>query len=211
MQSRGFPRGLSVRLSRSGRRNSTSLDSFPSMLPFFDQDHTALRRGTEWVGEKLVTCTAKRAVNRAALSKLVADLAAAGYSCSMQCRKSSAAFASESGARPVHSREELARGDAIAGIRCLRCRLWAVFQSLLPVVSHKNELPAKVTSGAAIAAFAITEPEAGSDMASMQTHRRPPGRHNFCSTEPSDLFPMRESRTFTLSSHRHSRTKKLRA
>jgi acyl-CoA dehydrogenase len=37
-------------------------------------------------------------------------------------------------------------------------------------VSQKQSYLSKVTSGAAIAGFAITEPEAGSDVASMQTH-----------------------------------------
>ena len=55
-------------------------------------------------------------------------------------------------------------------IPCSRCKRWAAIRLRWPEAWHKNKVICrKLPSGAAIAAFAITEPEAGSDVASLQT------------------------------------------
>jgi acyl-CoA dehydrogenase len=66
-------------------------------------------------------------------------------------------------------REELARGDALADTMFALQALGSYPIALAGGQGHKQNYLPRVASGAAIAAFAITEPEAGSDVASLQT------------------------------------------
>jgi acyl-CoA dehydrogenase len=66
-------------------------------------------------------------------------------------------------------REELARGDALADTMFALQALGSFPITLAGTSAQKQNYLPRVASGAAIAAFAITEPEAGSDIASLQT------------------------------------------
>lgn len=66
-------------------------------------------------------------------------------------------------------REQIARGDALADAMFALQALASYPVALAGSDSQKRDYLPRVASGAAIAAFAITEPEAGSDVASMQT------------------------------------------
>ncbi|HET9917290.1 MAG TPA: acyl-CoA dehydrogenase family protein, partial [Candidatus Binatia bacterium] len=66
-------------------------------------------------------------------------------------------------------REELARGDALADTMFALQALGSYPIALAGGAGQKQNYLPRVASGAAIAAFAITEPEAGSDVASLQT------------------------------------------
>lgn len=140
------------------------------LLPFFDQDHAALReRARKWVEEKLFSPPEpESAVDQRAV-QIARDLGAAGF-LKYAVPQVFGGIRTTVQARDLCIlREELARGDALADT------MFAV-QALggYPITLAGNEMQRrsylpKVASGAAIAAFAITEPEAGSDVASMQT------------------------------------------
>src|SRR6185295_14360848 len=66
-------------------------------------------------------------------------------------------------------REELARGDALADTMFALQALGSYPIVLAGSAPQKQNYLPRVASGAAICAFAITEPEAGSDIASLQT------------------------------------------
>ena len=66
-------------------------------------------------------------------------------------------------------REELARGDALADTMFALQALGSYPITLAGSAAQKQNYLPRVASGAAIAAFAITEPEAGSDVASLRT------------------------------------------
>ena len=66
-------------------------------------------------------------------------------------------------------REELARGDALADTMFALQALGSFPIALAGNDEQKRGYLPRVASGEAIAAFAITEPEAGSDVASLQT------------------------------------------
>ena len=66
-------------------------------------------------------------------------------------------------------REELARGDALADTMFALQALGSYPITLAGNAAQKQNYLSQVASGDAIAAFAITEPEAGSDVASLQT------------------------------------------
>jgi len=66
-------------------------------------------------------------------------------------------------------REELARGDALADTMFALQALGSYPITLAGNEAQKLACLPKIASGVAIAAFAITEPEAGSDVASLQT------------------------------------------
>ncbi len=74
-------------------------------------------------------------------------------------------------------REELARGDALADTMFAMQALGSYPITLAGNESQKHSYLPRVANGAAIAAFAITEPEAGSDVASMQTRAVRHGNH----------------------------------
>jgi acyl-CoA dehydrogenase len=78
-------------------------------------------------------------------------------------------------------REELARGDTLADTMFAMQALGSYPITLAGAESQKRIYLPKVASGAAVAAFAISEPEVGSDVASMQTRARRQG-HDFSIT-----------------------------
>ena len=140
------------------------------MLPFFEQDHLALqRRVRAWVDEKLIAGQRSSEDLELRARSLIQQLGAAGF-------LRHAAAQEFGGARPKVSardlciaREELARGDALADTMFALQGLGSYPITLAGGAGQKQAYLPRVADGSAIAAFAITEPEAGSDVASLQT------------------------------------------
>ena len=140
------------------------------MLPFLDQDHPALRaRVHEWVGEKLFPARDQNSALEQRAVQFVKDLAAAGF-LSYTVSQEFGGMRTAVQARDLCIlREELARGDALADTMFAMQALGSYPIALAGTVAQKQSYLSRVTSGAVIAAFAMTEAEAGSDAAAMQT------------------------------------------
>jgi acyl-CoA dehydrogenase len=140
------------------------------LLPFFDQAHAALReRARKWVEEKLISPPEpESAVDQRAV-QIARDLGAEGF-LKYAVPQVFGGIRTTVEARDLCIlREELARGDALADTMFAMQALGSYPITLLGSELQKRSYLPRVASGAAIAAFAITEPEAGSDVASMKT------------------------------------------
>ena len=140
------------------------------VLPFFDRDHAELRaRARAWAEEKLFSPMEAGDSGDERAVQLARELGAGGF------LKYTVPQAFGGVRQAVQARdlcilrEELARGDALADTMFALQALGSY-----PIACAGSKLQAggylpKVANGEAIAAFAITEPSAGSDVASMQT------------------------------------------
>jgi acyl-CoA dehydrogenase len=140
------------------------------MQPFCDQDHLNLRvHAREWVDQKL---PAIRKRNNA-LEKSAVDLAKALGAEGFLKYAVPAEFGGVR--RDVQARdlcvlrEELARGDALADTMFAVQALGSYPIALAGNHEQRNLLLPAIAEGNSIASFAITEAEAGSDVASLQT------------------------------------------
>jgi acyl-CoA dehydrogenase len=146
------------------------------MLPFFDEDQAILgSRVSAWVRERFFTQRGtESAVEKRAL-QLARELGSAGFL--------KYTVPQEFGGirNPVQARdlcilrEELAHGDALADTMFAMQALGSFPIALAGTELQKRNYLPKVAAGTAVAAFAITEPEAGSDVASMRTRALPQG------------------------------------
>jgi acyl-CoA dehydrogenase len=140
------------------------------MLPFFDQDHLTLReRVRAWVEANLIGGSAGEKNLEDEARRLVKRLGEAGFN-------RHAVPSAYGGAREKVEardlcilREELARGSALADTMFGMQGLGSYSITLAGTEEQKRRYLPKVGSGEAIAAFAITEPDAGSDVASLKT------------------------------------------
>jgi len=139
------------------------------MLPFFDQDHGDLQtRLRDWVRTGLSVGPEDNDLEQRARG-LVAQLGATGF-LRHAVEQSFGGVRAHVAARDLCVlREELARADALADTMFALQALGSYPITLAGSKQQKQRYLPKVASGAAIAAFAITEPEAGSDLASLQT------------------------------------------
>ena len=152
------------------------------MLPFFDQDHLTLReRVRAWVEANLIGGPAGEKNLEDEARGLVKRLGEAGFN-------RHAVPSAYGGAREKVEardlcilREELARGSALADTMFAMQALGTYSITLAGNDEQKRRYLPKVASGDAIAAFAITEPDAGSDVASLKTLATRRGK-NFCLT-----------------------------
>jgi len=145
------------------------------MLPFFDQDHMALRaRVRRWVEEKLFPTRDKNSAIEHRAIQLVKDLGAAGFLKYTVTQEFGGIRTTVQARDLCILREEIARGDALTDTMFAMQALGSYPITLVGSELQKRGYLSKVASGSAIAAFAITEPEAGSDVASMQAraHRQ---------------------------------------
>ena len=140
-----------------------------AMLPFFDKDHSSLRsRARAWVDAQLLTTGAPGDVEKTA-RQLVQQLGKEEF-----LRFS---VPSEFGGKHAHVetrnlcilREELARGSALADTMFALQALGSYPITLAGSDEQKRRYLPRIATGKTIAAFALTEPEAGSDVASLQT------------------------------------------
>jgi acyl-CoA dehydrogenase len=140
------------------------------MLPFFDQDHLLLRaRARAWVEEKLFPSHDRNTAVHQRAIHLAKELGSGEF-------LKYAVPQDFGGARPRIQardlcilREELARGDALADTMFAMQALGSYPITLAGNEAQKHRLLPPIAQGNWIAAFAITEPEAGSDVASLQT------------------------------------------
>lgn len=139
------------------------------MLPLFDQDHCDLQtRLRDWVQTSLSTGSDDDDLEQRARG-LIAQFGAAGFLRHAVGQSFGGVRAHVAARDLCIVREELARGDALADTMFALQALGSYpITSAGSAQQKQNYLP-KVAAGAAIAAFAITEPEAGSDVASLQT------------------------------------------
>jgi acyl-CoA dehydrogenase len=140
------------------------------MLPFFEQDHLSLRaRARDWVERKLFPSWDRgSAVDQRAV-QLAKELGSEGflkYTVPLEF----------GGLRPKIQardlcilREELARGEALADTMFAMQALGSYPIVLAGNDTQKKRFLPSIGQGSCIPAFAITEPEAGSDVASLQT------------------------------------------
>jgi acyl-CoA dehydrogenase len=152
------------------------------MQPFFDSNHLVLRgRIRGWVEERLISTRAHRSDLEQEALQLARELGAKGF---LRCTvpQEFGGLRPQIDARDLCIlREELARGDTLADTMFAMQALGSYPITLAGAESQKRIYLPKVASGAAVAAFAISEPEVGSDVASMQTRARRQG-HDFSIT-----------------------------
>jgi len=152
------------------------------MLPFFDQDHLALReRVRAWVEANLIGRSAGEKNLEDEARGLVKQLGEAGFNRHAVPRAYGGAREKVEARDLCILREELARGSALADTMFAMQALGSYSITLAGSDEQKRRYLPKVASGEAIAAFAITEPEAGSDVAALKTLAARRG-NNFCLT-----------------------------
>lgn len=140
------------------------------MIPFFADDHVHLQAALrDWADKYLLAGhDAEGDLERRARS-LVQKLGAAGFLQHAVPRQFGGVREQVEARDLCILREELARCDALADTLFALQGLGSYPIALAGGAGQKQNYLPRVASGAAIAAFAITEPEAGSDVASLQT------------------------------------------
>ena len=140
------------------------------MLPFFADDHAGLQaRARNWTEKNLLGDEETEGDLEQRARILVQKLGAEGFLRHAVPRQFGGVHERVESRELCILREELARGDALADTMFALQALGSFPISLAGSVAQKQTYLPRVASGAAIAAFAITEPEAGSDIASLQT------------------------------------------
>ena len=139
-------------------------------LPFLDSDHIELRqRARAWVEINLIAGSGAETDIEDEARRLVKQLGEAGFT------RCVVAQAYGGVRKTVHARdlcimrEELARGSALADTMFAMQALGSYPITLAGNEAQKRRYLPKVAGGEAIAAFAVTEPEAGSDVSSLKT------------------------------------------
>ena len=152
------------------------------MLPFLDRDHSQLRAGVrQWAEKNLFSGGGEEQQTDDVARRLVRQLGNEGFLSYALPKKFGGAREKVEARDLCIVREELARGSALAdtmfAIQALGSYPITVFGS---EEQKKLFLPG-IAKGTAIAAFALTEPEAGSDVAALQTRALRRGRE-YCLT-----------------------------
>jgi acyl-CoA dehydrogenase len=139
------------------------------MLPFFAQDHSQLQAQARLWAEKNLLAVHDRDENIEQRARdLVEQLHRAGFLKHAVPRQFGGVREQVEARDLCVFREELARGDALADTMFALQALGSYPITLAGSAAQKQNYLPRVAGGAAIAAFAITEPEAGSDVASLQ-------------------------------------------
>jgi acyl-CoA dehydrogenase len=138
--------------------------------PFLDADHVELRdRVRPWVEENLIAASADETDIEREARRLVRELGRAGFTRYAVPQAYGGVRATVHARDLCILREELARGSSLADTMFAMQALGSYPITLAGNEEQKGRYLPKVASGEAIAAFAITEPEAGSDVASLKT------------------------------------------
>ncbi len=137
---------------------------------FFDREHLALRRKVRsWVEKNLIAAGEKEAEIEERARQLVTQLGREGFTAYVAAEKYGGARESVQARDLCILREELARGSALADTMFAMQALGSYPITLAGSEEQKRRYLPAIATGEAIAAFALTEPEAGSDISSMQT------------------------------------------
>lgn len=139
-------------------------------LPFFDLDHLELRqRVRAWVDANLFSNANDEKDLEARARRLVKGLGQAGFTRHVVPSAYGGVRERIQARDLCIVREELARGSALADTMFAIQALGSYPIALEGNEEQKRRYLPRVASGEGIAAFAITEPEAGSDVASLTT------------------------------------------
>jgi acyl-CoA dehydrogenase len=139
------------------------------MLPYFDQDQLALQsRVRAWV-EKHLLNRAEEADIEAAARRLVKELGSEGFVAYVTPKRFGGVRETIQSRDWCVLREELARGAALADTMLGMQALGSYPITLAGTDEQKQRYLPPVARGESIAAFAVTEPEAGSDISAIQT------------------------------------------
>ena len=143
--------------------------------PFFDDAHRALARELDtWCGQRLGADHDRADVDRACRD-LVALLGAAGWLRYCVPRAWGGRLERIDSRSLCLARETFARHDGLADFAFAMQGLGSGTISLAGSDALRARYLPRVASGAAIAAFALSEPDAGSDVAAMSTRAREAG------------------------------------
>jgi acyl-CoA dehydrogenase len=152
------------------------------MLPFLDQDHLSLRsRIRDWAEKNLICRTDERQDVDEEARDLVQELGSAGF-LTYTVPQTFGGTREKVQARDLCIvREELARGSALADTMFAIQALGSYPITLFGTEEQRKLYLPRIAKGTAIAAFALTEPEAGSDIAALQTRALRRGKE-YCLT-----------------------------
>ena len=137
---------------------------------FFNQEHLLLRRRVRsWVERNLLSDTRKETDMDTEARQLVSHLGQEGFTAYV-ASKSFGGIRENVQARDLCIlREELARGSALADTMFAMQALGSYPITIAGSEEQKQLYLPPIARGEAIAAFALTEPQAGSDLSSMET------------------------------------------
>jgi len=137
---------------------------------FFDEEHLLLRRRVRsWVERNLLSGAGKETDMDTEARRLVSRLGQEGFTAYV-ASKSFGGIRENVQARDLCIlREELARGSALADTMFAVQALGSYPITIAGSEEQKQRYLPPIARGEAIAAFALTEPQAGSDLSSMET------------------------------------------
>jgi len=137
---------------------------------FFDQEHLALRgKVRSWVEKNLISAGEKEADIEGQARQLVHLLGREGFTAYVAAKKYGGVREGVQARDLCIFREELSRGSALADTMFAMQALGSYPITLAGSEEQKKRYLPAIAKGEAIAAFALTEPEAGSDISAMQT------------------------------------------
>ena len=140
------------------------------MLPFLDQDHSQLRaRVRQWAGKNLFSGGGEEQQTDDLARQLVRQLGDAGFLSYALPKKFGGVRAKVQARDLCVIREELARGWALADTMFAVQALGSYPIALFGTEEQKQLYLPPLATGTAIAAFALTEPEAGSEVAALKS------------------------------------------
>ena len=137
---------------------------------FFDEAHLLLRRQVRsWVEKNLLSGISKEADMETGARQLVSHLGQEGFTAYVAPKKFGGVRENVQARDLCILREELARGSALADTMFAMQALGSYPITIAGSEEQKGRYLPPIASGKAIAAFALTEPQAGSDISSMET------------------------------------------
>lgn len=147
--------------------------------PFFDAPHRELKQSLRtWSAQHLHHSHTDEAQVDAVCKALVMQLGQAGWLRHAIAGKPYGGLNDAIDTRSICLlREELARHHGLADFAFAMQGLGSGAISLFGTEAQKNHYLPRVAQGSAIAAFALSEPEAGSDVAAMRCHAKQVGDH----------------------------------
>jgi acyl-CoA dehydrogenase len=140
------------------------------MLPFLDQDHLSLRaRVRQWVENNIFSGGGENQELDEEARRLVQQLGKRRFLAYTVPKEFGGAREQVQARDLCVVREELARGSALADAMFAMQALGSYPITLFGTEEQKQRYLPPVAEGTRIAAFALTEPEAGSDISGLQT------------------------------------------
>jgi acyl-CoA dehydrogenase len=152
------------------------------MLPFLDQDHFSLRaRVRQWVEKNILSGGGENQDLDEEARRLVQQLGNQGFLAYTVPKEFNGAREKVQARDLCIVRQELARGSALADTMFAIQALGSHPITLFGAEEQKQRYLPPIAEGTRIAAFALTEPEAGSDISGLQTQAARRGKE-YCLT-----------------------------